>query len=273
MLVESNAFKEFVLCLNPKYKVPCRKKLRSLLTDLYREKVELLKSKLLSIKVLSITTDGWTSCQNYSYIPATAHFISFCLGFAYLNGRHDADNLKEALLKIVAKFKVDDKIMNIVSDNASNVRNCLNSLKVCLNIQPIRCMGHVLQLVVKNVIDLVEEGEKDSSSKFFFIARTLTKCRKIVTSFNHSSQLNDLLEESQIRQGAKKNHILHLIQDMKTRWHSTFLMAERMLKLHSYVKDIFISKQQYKDMRKYLLDEDEMVNLKETVNASLGLIK
>ncbi|XP_065658705.1 uncharacterized protein LOC136083232 [Hydra vulgaris] len=251
LLVESSAFKEFVLCLNPKYKVPCRKKLRSLLTDLYREKVELLKSKLLSIKVLSITTDGWTSCQNYSYISATAHFISdktnfisFCLGFAYLNGRHDADNLKEALLKIVEKFKVDDKIMSIVSDNASNVRNCLNSLKVCLNIQPIRCMGHVLQLVVKNVIDLVGEGEKDTSSKFFFIARTLTKCRKTVTSFNHSSQLNDLLEESQTRQGVEKNHILHLIQDVKTRWHSTFLMAERKLKLHSYVKDIFNSKQQ-----------------------------
>ena len=64
MLVESKAFKEFVLCSNPKYKVSCQKKLRSLLTDLYREKVELLKLKLLSIKVLSITTDGWTSCQN-----------------------------------------------------------------------------------------------------------------------------------------------------------------------------------------------------------------
>ncbi|XP_065665445.1 uncharacterized protein LOC136086877 [Hydra vulgaris] len=227
--------------------------------------------------ILFITTDGWTSCRNYSYISETAHFISdktnfisFCLGFAYLNGRHDADNLKEALLKIVEKFKDDDKIMSIVSDNASNVRNCLNSFKVCLNIQPIRCMGHVLQLVVKNVIDLVEEGEKDSSSKFFFIARTLTKCRKIVTSFNHSSQLNDLLEEIQTRQGVEKNHILHLIQDVKTRWHSTFLMAERMLKLHSYVKDIFNSKQQYKDMRKYLLDEDEMVNIKETVNALLS---
>ena len=175
MLVESKAFKEFVFCLNPKYKVPCRKKLRSLLTDLYREKVELLKFKLLSIKMLSITTDGWTSCQNYSYISATAHFISektnfisFCLGFAYLNGRHEADNLKEALLKILEKFKVEDKIISVVSDNASNIRNCLNSLKVSLNIQPIRCMGHVLQLVVKNVIDLVEEGENDSSSKFFF---------------------------------------------------------------------------------------------------------
>ena len=137
------------------------------------------------------------------------------MGFAYLNGRHEADNLKEALLKIVEKFQVDDKIMSIVSDNASNVRNCLNSLKVCLNIQPISCMGHVLQLVVKNVLELVKEGEKDSSSKFFFIARTLTKCRKIVTSFIHSSQLNDLLEESQMRQGVERNYALHLLQGVK----------------------------------------------------------
>ena len=121
ILVESNAFKEFVLCLNPEYKVTCRK--RSLLIDLYRENVELLKLKLLSIKVLSITTDRWATCQNYSYISATAHFISdktnfisFCLGFAYLNGLHDADNLKEALQKIVENFKVDDKITSMVSE-------------------------------------------------------------------------------------------------------------------------------------------------------------
>ena len=112
-----------------------------------------------------------------------------------------------------------------------------------------------------------KEGEKGSSSKFFFIARTLTKCRKIVTSFNYFSQLNDLLEESQMRQGVERNHILHLVQDLKTRWHSMFLMAERMLKLHSYGKDIFNSKQQFEGMRKHLFDEDEVVDLKETVNA------
>ena len=98
MLVESNAFKEFVLCLNPKYKVPCRKKLRSLLTDLYREKVELLKSKLLSIKVLSITTDGWTSCQNYSYISATAHFISDKTNFISFWALH---TLMAAMMQII----------------------------------------------------------------------------------------------------------------------------------------------------------------------------
>ena len=44
-------------------------------------------------------------------------------------------------------------------------------------------------------------------------------------------------------------------------------MAERMLKLHSFVKIIFNSKQQYKEMRKNLLDDLELENLKETVKA------
>ncbi len=68
--------------------------------------------------------------------------------------------------------------MGTVSDNAPNIRNCLNSLKICMNIEPVRCIAHVFQLIVKNVIDIVDEGEKDESSKFYQIGQTFTKCRK-----------------------------------------------------------------------------------------------
>ena len=68
-------------------------------------------------------------------------------------------------------------------------------------------------------------------------------------------------------QGIEKKHVRHLIQDVKTRWHSTFLMAERMLKLHSFVKTIFNSQQQNKEMRKNHLDDLELENLKETFKA------
>ncbi len=34
--------------------------------------------------------------------------------------------------------------------------------------------------------------------------------QKIVTSFYYSSQLNDLLEESQLESGIEKKHVLHL---------------------------------------------------------------
>ena len=59
-------------------------------------------------------------------------------------------------------------------------------------------MAHVLQLVVKNVITLIEAGESHDDSPFYIIAKIFTKCRNLVTSFSHSSQLTDLLEEYQM---------------------------------------------------------------------------
>ena len=55
------------------------------------------------------------------------------------------------------------------------------------------------------------------------------------------------------------------MQDVKTRWHSTFLMAERMLKLHKYIKLIVNDKSQHKNLKVNLLDDNELVILAETV--------
>ena len=271
VIIESQYFKEFIACLNPNYKLPCRKKLRILIHDLYTEKFNELKALLLKVSALSLTTDGWTSVQNYSYITATAHFIdenfnfnNISLGFNYINGRHQAENLKDALLKIINDFDLKNKIVAIVADNARNVQNSLASLQK-LNIEAIRCMAHVLQLVVKNVIVLVEAGESHDYSLFYIIAKIFTKCRKLVTSFSHSSQLTDLLEEYQMSNGVEKKNVNRLVQDVKTRWHSTFLMAERMLKLHKYIKLIVNDKSQHKNLKVNLLDDNELVILAETV--------
>jgi hypothetical protein len=55
------------------------------------------------------------------------------------------------------------------------------------------------------------------------------------------------------------------VQDVKTRWHSTFLMAERMVKLHKYIKLIVSDKSQYKNMKINLLDDSELNILIDTV--------
>ena len=109
--IESQYFKEFIACLNQNYQLPCRKKLRILFHDLYTEKVNELKALLFKASALSLTTDGWTSVQNYSYITATAYFIdenfnfnNISLGFNYINGRHQAENLKDAPRKMINDF-------------------------------------------------------------------------------------------------------------------------------------------------------------------------
>ena len=113
VLVESKAFKDFIAYLNPDYKVPCRKKLRSLLTQLYREKVEFLKSKLALIKVLSITTDGYTSCQNYSYISATGHYISKKTKTKYSETHLTMHILVDILYKPIKNMCSSEKISTI----------------------------------------------------------------------------------------------------------------------------------------------------------------
>ncbi len=68
----------------------------------------------------------WTSCKNYSYIAATAHFIdencnfsSFSLvSLGFINGRHQAENLEKALLKIINNFDLKNIIIGTVADNA-----------------------------------------------------------------------------------------------------------------------------------------------------------
>jgi len=49
--------------------------------------------------------------------------------------------------------------------------------------------------------------------------------------------------------GVEKKNVNRLVQDVKTRWHSTFLMAERMLKLHKYIKLIVNDKSQQKNLK------------------------
>jgi hypothetical protein len=51
------------------------------------------------------------------------------------------------------------------------------------------------------------------------------------------------------------------VQDTKTRWHSSFLMAERMLKLHKYIKLIVNDKSQHKNLKVNKLDENELLIL------------
>jgi hypothetical protein len=69
-IVGSVYFIKFVYLLNPKsnYKLPCRQTLTKILKDLYKEYKEFMIEFLIkNAKFIHVTTDTWTSCQNYTY--------------------------------------------------------------------------------------------------------------------------------------------------------------------------------------------------------------
>ena len=101
----------------------------------------------------------------------------------------------------------------LVRDGASNMTLGSN----LLGISSIHCFIHRLQLVIHDAI-LSQRAVNDM----------LAKIRRIVTHFNHSSLACTELKNLQKQDGSQP---LLPVQDVSTRWNSTYLMCERACKL------------------------------------------
>jgi hypothetical protein len=119
---------------------------------------------------------------------------------------------------MLSKFGVSpSKVVAVVHDNASNMVSAMNILKSTYGIESIRCAAHTLQLAVNSTLS------QDNTVK-----STLTCARKLVEFFNRSS-----VAHSSLRQQQEKMNLnpLNLVQDVPTRWSSSFHMCERLVAL------------------------------------------
>jgi hypothetical protein len=156
-----------------------------------KEIEENLKSDLKSCKdvCITVTHDGWTSCNTESYSCVTAHFItvnwqlvSADLQTKKVHGSHTVENIADALKEVKEQWSLPEIIA--VTDNAANEKKAFGIL------QWIRfgCYGHRINLVVKNALNAPKE-----------IVNVIAKVqgRKLVTFFHQSSSANDMLKVKQ----------------------------------------------------------------------------
>ena len=144
-------------------------------------------------KVVSLTSDMWTSAAVQGFITVTGHFIQ----------DWELKNIVMAtkiMTDICEEFSVSRKLA-FVTDSASNMTI---TAAECDALHVI-CFIHTLQLAI-------EDGLKTEQ-----ISKTLSASRKLFGHFSHSSlALNVLLE----KQGGERK--LKLVQDVYTRWNSSF---------------------------------------------------
>jgi len=121
---------------------------------------------------LSITTDMWTFDCNKSYITVTCHFIhnnrlhSPVLATREVKDSHAGLNIATALTHIFNEWSIANKIVTIVSDNGSNIKNAINEhLLKCHH----PCVAHTLNQSLNEAIN----GNFD-------VHQILKKCRAIV---------------------------------------------------------------------------------------------
>lgn len=228
-IVEDKGFAKFCQILNSNYVLPSRRTLsKVLLPALFNDVQEKLSRKLEGVNWLSITTDLWTSINTSCYLAVTIHFWdeessipqSFILDCLRIGGRHTAQRLGEELRQILIEHGVMSKVVVGVTDNGANIVRALREI----NISQVPCYAHTLNLVAQGSI-------KDVPT----LVKVKDVVSRIVEQTRRSTVVLDKFESIQKNQGHK---IKKLIQDVSTRWNSTYEMMERILELKGPIAEL-----------------------------------
>ena len=230
----------------PLYKPPSRKTITSMLDSKYATLSAKVKADLENIESLSLTTDCWTEMgHSKSYMGVTVHYphsnlpkiVSINLGCFPLDNNHTDNYLSSELAKICTEWNIKKNvIVAIVTDNAANA---VKSVKDFFDIekendlminQHIPCFAHTVQLVPGNAI-------KNTA----LLPDLIGRIKKIVTFFKQSNAAADQLRKIQMDEGKTEGTILKLIQDVDTRWNSSYYMIERFLLLSKPVSTVLLN--------------------------------
>ncbi|GBB94216.1 hypothetical protein RclHR1_23110001, partial [Rhizophagus clarus] len=231
-LVDSIYFIEFIQKLNPKFKCPGRTTLKNEVMSEFNSRRERIIDFVKNIPGrCSITTDIWSSIKNEAFIGVTIHFIT--------NDGKD--------------FDLKQKVISVTTDNGSNMivacrllKNDFDAQTPALDFIHSRCICHILNLAVNAGLKYIEN--------------LIKKLRKIVKSIRRTQLYLEELERLAI---AANHTFKHPILDVKTRWNSTFLIAERVLTLK---EDLSIIKSRHQPLQDIWLNEREWEKIEHLVN-------
>jgi hypothetical protein len=212
--VEQTTYKDMIAAANPSVRVPSGRNVAARLADLEEKARDSIKGSLKQL-FLAITADAWSSPVMDSYLSVTAtgldesfKLISLPLECSPFPGSHTAERIYEKLQQLLARNGIDeDYVSAIVADNAANQKRAGELAPY----DSLGCAPHTLQLTVKLVLE-------DP-----LCAALLKKCRRIVGSFKHSALKVQELKAEQMR---LKGTTRRVLQDVKTRWSSTFMSID-----------------------------------------------
>lgn len=223
-IVEDLGFREFVKTLNPNYELPNRYKIsKEYIPAMYQKCIGEMKELVSTVENACLTTDCWTSRNNESFIAITIHFLdnvftlkSVLLGCHCFNLSHTGYNLSQEIKHILEFWTLSGKITFAISDNAPNIKNALNML----GLKNMGCFAHTINLIVQSALTV----END----------LIEKVKNIVSHFRKSTVANNKLNTCQINNGVKDPK--KLIQDIQTRWNSTYYMINRFVELETAIR-------------------------------------
>ncbi|KAA8524372.1 hypothetical protein F0562_010795 [Nyssa sinensis] len=170
--------KRYSNSLQPMFKMISRNTLKSDILKIYeREKSKTIKLLENVESRISLTSDIWTSNQTKKgFMAVTTHFIddawvlqSRILRFIYVPAPHNKEVLSDALVDCLSDWNIDRKLSTITLDNCTtndaiidNIGSKLDSSSLLLDgrVLHMRCCAHILNLIVKDGLEVIGQGIK-----------------------------------------------------------------------------------------------------------------
>ncbi|XP_041834649.1 zinc finger BED domain-containing protein 4-like [Melanotaenia boesemani] len=226
-VVENAGFRHMLKVIEPRYEVPTQPHFsQKIIPSLYEKTKSAIIQELSKACAVALTTDGWTSRANESYLTVTAHHInsewsmvSYVLQTRPIYEQHTSANLAEMLKETVQEWKLErpGTKITVTTDNARNIVSAVSESGLG---PQIGCFAHTINLASQKATELNQ------------ISRLLGKVRRIVTFFHRSPTAAHILENKQEMLNIAKHK---LIQDVTTRWNSSYDMLVRYLEQQAAV--------------------------------------
>ncbi|XP_022818628.1 zinc finger BED domain-containing protein 4-like [Spodoptera litura] len=131
---------------------------------------------------------------------------------------HTGVNLASEMLRVTDEWKVTQKILLAVTDNGANIKKAVEK---DLGWKHFGCYAHTLNLAVQESIQRSEE-----------VNAVINKVKTCVGYFKRSAQAWEKLEKFQVQAGKT---VKRPLQNVSTRWNSTYYMLQRFLEIREEV--------------------------------------
>ncbi|KAG0426906.1 hypothetical protein HPB47_025999 [Ixodes persulcatus] len=171
----------------------------------------------------SLTTDGWTSRANDSYVCLTVHVMDkdigqhvHALACTEMGNSHTADNLVRFIESVIEEWELPasgNLPIYVITDNGRNFTSAVARSPWC----GMQCFQHTLQLCVS-----------DAKKEVAGFSELCAKARAIVGRYKRSAKARGRLMEIQKNMQLDP---LEVVQDVPTRWNSEHAMMARLVKL------------------------------------------
>ncbi|XP_075884511.1 zinc finger BED domain-containing protein 6-like [Nelusetta ayraudi] len=184
----------------------------------YESAKEKAKATVEKVAAVSLTSDMWTSINMDAYLAVTCHFVgentrlsSVLLGVQAFPQSHTDENIARVKASLMEDWGITNKVTCMVTDGAPNMVACVRELKLRHHI----CTAHALNLIIEKALDQNP-----------VLSGIRAKARKLFGFFRSSTAAKEKLTQVQLHLGMANRK---LMQEVDTRWKSTFLMLQRLV--------------------------------------------